>query len=325
MNLERKIFKTNVGGEELSIEVSKIAGQANAAVFGTYGGTTVLVTVVMEREDRDVDYLPLTVDYEEKFYAAGKILGSRFARREGKAPESSILSGRLIDRAIRPLFDKRIRRNIQVVATVLSYDEENDPDFVSLVSASTALGISNVPWNGPIAGLRVFRTKDNPQTVINPKNSFIKTNAASIEFDSFVAGPKGRINMIELGGYEAKKEKAVFGVEKAAIYRLGDELVEHLKTEGFEEDDLVAARAVYEEELDKLVHREILKNNRRPDGRKLDEFRELHSEVGILPRTHGSALFIRGTTQALAVTTLASPGSEQLIETIEFSGKKRFM
>ena len=381
MNLERKIFKTNVGGEELSIEVSKIAGQANAAVFGTYGGTTVLVTVVMEREDRDVDYLPLTVDYEEKFYAAGKILGSRFARREGKAPESSILSGRLIDRAIRPLFDKRIRRNIQVVATVLSYDEENDPDFVSLVSASTALGISNVPWNGPIAGLRVFRTKDNPQTVINPKNSFIKTNAASIEFDSFVAGPKGRINMIELGGYEAKKEnvisayreavaefekiiifqegiiesigktkevmefkgpgekligavnayvsgrveKAVFGVEKAAIYRLGDELVEHLKTEGFEEDDLVAARAVYEEELDKLVHREILKNNRRPDGRKLDEVRELHSEVGILPRTHGSALFIRGTTQALAVTTLAAPGSEQTIETIEFSGKKRFM
>src|SRR3989344_7305469 len=149
MNLDRKIFTTNVGGEELKIEVSKIASQTNAAAIGTYGGTAVLVTAVMDRKDREVDYMPLSVDYEEKFYAGGKILGSRYVRREGRAPESSILSGRLIDRIIRPLFDSRIRRGIQVVSTVLSYDDENDPDFVSVVTASVVLAISNIPWNGP--------------------------------------------------------------------------------------------------------------------------------------------------------------------------------
>ncbi|OGY60385.1 MAG: polyribonucleotide nucleotidyltransferase [Candidatus Colwellbacteria bacterium RIFCSPLOWO2_01_FULL_48_10] len=381
MNLDRKIFTTNVGGEELKIEVSKIASQTNAAAIGTYGGTAVLVTAVMDRKDREVDYMPLSVDYEEKFYAGGKILGSRYVRREGRAPESSILSGRLIDRIIRPLFDSRIRRGIQVVSTVLSYDDENDPDFVSVVTASVVLAISNIPWNGPVAGLRIAKLKGDAKIYMNPKNSFIKENHDKLEFDTFVAGPKGRISMVELSGYEAEKknivsayreaiaefdkivtfqegiigsigkpkdvfefrkpaeklvsavkeflggriEGAVFSADKSAYRQLGDELAAHLKANEFIAQDVKDAQAIYGEELDKLLHREVLTKERRPDGRKLGEVRELHAEVALLPRTHGSALFIRGQTQALAVTTLASPGSEQVVETIEFSGKKKFM
>jgi len=167
MDLERKRFTKKIAEEELTIEVSKIAEQADGAVLATYGETTVLATVVMEDKDRDADYMPLSVDYEEKFYAAGKILGSRFIRREGRPAVSSVLTGRLIDRTIRPLFDKRIRRPIQVVATILSYDGENDPDFVSLMAVSTALAISDIPWGGPVAGVRVGVVDGS--IVINPK------------------------------------------------------------------------------------------------------------------------------------------------------------
>ncbi len=209
MQLERKIFKTNVGGEELKIEVSDIGGQANAAVMGTYGGTTVFVTAVMDKRDKDTHYFPLSVDFEEKFYAAGKILGSRYVRREGKPSDEAILSARLIDRTIRPLFDHRIRRGIQVVSTILSYDEENDPDFVALITASIALGISDIPWAGPIAGVRMAKLNDSEEIFINPKNSFIKENEDKIEFETMVAGPGGRINMIELAGLEAKNENII--------------------------------------------------------------------------------------------------------------------
>ena len=136
--LERKKFTKNIGGHDLIIETSDLAKQANAAVTATYGDTTVMATVVMEDSDSDRDYLPLSVDFEEKFYSVGRILGSRFMRREGRPSEEAVLSGRVIDRTIRPLFDHRIRRPIQVVATVLSYDGENDPDFVALMAASTA-------------------------------------------------------------------------------------------------------------------------------------------------------------------------------------------
>ena len=157
MDLNRRRFSIDVAGREFTAETSKLGEQTNAAVLGTYGGTTVLATVVIGKEDRDIDYLPLTVDYEEKFYAIGKILGSRFMRREGRPSDEATLSGRLVDRAIRPLFAHRIRRDIQVVVTVLSYDEKNDPDFVALVTTSVALGISDIPWNGPVAGVRIGR------------------------------------------------------------------------------------------------------------------------------------------------------------------------
>ena len=153
--LEKKQFSVEIAGKTLTIEVSSLAEQANAAVIAKYGETVVLATAVMGRKDVEIDYMPLKVDYEEKFYAAGKIIGSRYVRREGRSSEEAILAGRLVDRTIRPLFDNRVRREIQVVVTVLQIDEQNDPEFVGLLGASTALLISDIPWNGPVAGVRV--------------------------------------------------------------------------------------------------------------------------------------------------------------------------
>ena len=368
-------------GQKLTLEISKLAGQANAAVLGTFGDTSVLATVVMGKEDRNIDFFPLTVDYEEKFYAAGKIIGSRFVRREGRPSEAAILSGRLVDRTIRPLFDHRLRRDVQIVLTVLSYDEENDPDFISLISASVALAISDIPWNGPVAGVRLAGTKDG-KTIINPVNSLF-SDPFSIVFDAFVAGAKDRINMIELGGNEAGESeviesfniaqqeiKKLLNFQKEIIAKIGKPKIDvklgeidaqlKEKVENFLKDKLEAAvyvkekveqrdklgelkselkkylaeqgientgqtDAIFEDELDKLVHKNVLDKDLRPDGRKMDEVRELSAEVSLFKRLHGSALFTRGNTQALAVTTLAAPGAEQLIETIEISGKKRFM
>ncbi|HEY4496604.1 MAG TPA: polyribonucleotide nucleotidyltransferase [Candidatus Paceibacterota bacterium] len=381
MDINRKKFTLEFAGRDLVIESSSIGGQANSALIGTYGGTTVLVTTVMGKQDRAIDYMPLTVDYEEKFYAAGKIIGSRFIRREGRPSEDAILGGRLIDRTIRPLFDKRLRRDIQIVITILSYDEENDPEFIGLLTASTALGISDIPWNGPVAGIRIAKLVGSKDFVVNPLNSFIKDNMANIEFDSFVAGKKKRVNMIELSGLSAQKgdvisayklalqefeklidfqdkiikeigkeksdikfiakneklegeikkflserlEEVVYSREKSRISDLKNDLIDHLEKADFAELDIKLAYSIFEEEFDNFIHQEVLGKGKRPDGRKLDEVRDLYSEVGLFSRIHGSSLFIRGNTQALALTTLAAPGSEQLIETMELSGKKRFM
>jgi polyribonucleotide nucleotidyltransferase len=362
MNLNRKIYKTELSGEELSLEVSKLAHQANAAVIGRQGGTAVLATVVMGKVDRDLDYFPLTVDYEERFYAAGKIIGSRFIRREGRPSEEAILSARLIDRTIRPLFDHRLRRDVQVVVTVLAYDEKNDPDPVALMAVSTALSISDVPWNGPVAGVRM--EERNPE--------------GELRYLAFFSGPETKVNMIEFEGKEISEKEAVGLFQKALteIKRLTDfqkkiareigkskaqvtliepepelkkkiqnemkpalaqaiknktlnelksAIIEKLKTEGEPAEKLKLADRVFDEEINNYVHREIIESHNRPDGRKLDEVRELYSEVGLFGRTHGSGLFIRGDTQILAVTTLGTPAAEQLVETMEITGKKRFM
>ena len=213
--LERKKFTKNIAGEEFTLEVSKLAEQANAAVMGTYGGTTVLATVVMEDKDVELDYMPLRVDYEEKFYAIGKIPGG-FFKREGRPSNNAILSGRLIDHAIRPLFDKRIRRPIQVTATVLSYDSEHDLDFVALNTVSAALGISDIPWNGPIAGVNADRIDGS--IVINPTNSLKEKN---IEFSSFFSGTvyggggDSYINMIEFEGDSADEAQIIEAAQQA--------------------------------------------------------------------------------------------------------------
>ncbi len=363
-------------GKPLKLSISKMAEQANAAVIGQYGDTTVLVTAVMGKTDRSLDYFPLTVDYEEKFYAAGKIIGSRFVRREGRPSENAVLSGRMIDRTIRPLFDHRIRRDVQIVITVLSYDEQNDPDFISLLTASTALMISDIPWNGPVAGVRLV--KKNGEVIVNPGNG----EAEDISFEAFIGTTEKRINMIELMGYEVKENEVADAFEKAheeikkllqfqkdiaakigkpkadvamaemdpeikskirnflkdkledAVYQtdktsrnvnldqVRNELNEYLVQENIV---VPGVDNLFETEIDDLVHKNISEKNLRPDGRKLDEVRDLHAEVGLFERLHGSALFIRGGTQALAVTTLAAPGSEQMIETMEISTKRRFM
>ncbi len=383
MDLQKKQFKTEFAGKPLTIEVSKLADQADAAVLGTYGGTTVLATVVMSGKDIEKDYFPLMVNYEEKFYAAGRILGSRFTRREGKSSDDAILSGRLIDRTIRPLFNQAMRREVQVVVTVLSLDNENEPDFIALLSASTAVAISPIPWGGPVAGVRMVKLKNESGLKFNPTVTDLLKQ--QVEFDAFVSGTKERINMIELEGDEATESDVVSGFEsghaeikkliawqesiikevgkpkaevflaapdealkkkisgflkgklEVAVYNpskiemqnnlaaLQNELKEFLVKEGSDEKALAATDALFDEEINDLIHEKILKEEKRPDGRKLNEVRELHAETGVLPRMHGSALFVRGNTQSLSVVTLGAPGDNQLVETIEFSGKRRFM
>ena len=216
--LQRKEFSAEIAGKKLTIEVSALAEQANAAVLAKYGETVVLATAVMGRKDVELDYMPLKVDYEEKFYAAGKIIGSRYVRREGRSSEEAILAGRLVDRTIRPLFDGRMRRDIQVVVTVLQIDEENDPEFVGLLGVSTALYISDIPWNGPVAGVRVAQfpadeANSAPYHRINPDNSYV--TAHEPVFDAFVSGSRDRINMIELGGLDAQEKDVVAGFKLA--------------------------------------------------------------------------------------------------------------
>jgi len=378
MDLNKQKFETTVAGEKISFEISRIGEQATSAVLGKHGETVVLTTMVMGKEDKNVDYLPLVVEYAEKFYAAGKILGSRFVRREGKPSEEATLSARLVDRAIRPLFNEKLRRDIQIIVTVLSYDEENDPDFISLISASLALAISEIPWDGPIGGIRLSLSKEG-KIIFNPKNS----DLADAKFKAIVAGPKNKINMIEVEADEVSEEDAfkVFsaaipeinnlidfqnevvkqiGKEKAKIefqeppvdlkqdvkdflkdklesviyvknkpdrnlglLDLKKELEDYLTQKGY--TDLSLINNLIDEEVAALVRKNILESEKRPDFRKLDEIRPLYAEVSLFRRLHGSALFIRGNTQALAVTTLAAPGAEQLIETMETSAKRRFM
>ncbi|MEK9186302.1 MAG: polyribonucleotide nucleotidyltransferase, partial [Patescibacteria group bacterium] len=209
MDLKRKQFKTEFSGQPLILEVSSLAEQATSAVIGHYGDTSVLVTVVMSGEDKKgADYFPLVVDYEERFYAAGKILGSRFVRREGRPSEEAILSGRVIDRTLRPLFDQRLRREVQVVVTVLQIDKETDLDFITLLTASTALATSEIPWNGPVAGVTLYY--DGSQLKINPKASELAGNwQKEGAFTSFVSGTKDRINMIELEGIDTDEKTVV--------------------------------------------------------------------------------------------------------------------
>ncbi len=380
--VNKKEYSLPIFGRELKFIVSDLAGQANGSVIGQFGDTCVLVTTVMGKVDKNIDYFPLTVDYEERFYAAGKIIGSRFIRREGRPSDLAVLSGRLIDRTIRPLFDSRLRRDVQVVITILSYDEENDPDFLALLTASTALTISDIPWNGPVAGLRVLKNEN--EFVLNPLNSQVEQGTKTDgTFDAFFSGTSTRVNMIELGGKDANKKdvkksfslafedikkliefqntiKAEIGKEKKMLAlhiidknlektvkdfmypklenvlfgpdrnernqkltEAKDELYQYLSDSNIE--DVKDVEAILEKLINEVVHKNILEKNKRVDGRELEEIRTLYGEVGLLKRLHGSALFSRGETQALAVTTLAAPGSEQIVETMEFSGKRRFM
>ncbi|MEK7087432.1 MAG: polyribonucleotide nucleotidyltransferase, partial [Patescibacteria group bacterium] len=198
-------------GQTLKVEIGKLAGQANGAVTVRLGDTVVLATVVISKSQKiGIDYMPLTVDYEEKFYARGKILGSRFMRREGRPSEEAILNARLIDRAIRPLFNQNIRNEIQIVATVLSVDEKNDPDVVAMIASSIALLISDIPWNGPIAALRIGCS--DSKWVLNP--SFLEREACIADLVVSVSSDL-KINMIEAGGSEINEEELVKGFEFA--------------------------------------------------------------------------------------------------------------
>ncbi len=382
--LQKKEFSTEIAGKKLTIEISAMGEQANAAVLAKYGETVVLATAVMGRKDIDLDYLPLKVEYEERYYAAGKIGGSRFVRREGRASEEAVLAGRLIDRTIRPLFDRRMRRDVQVVVTVLQIDGENAPEFVGLLGASTALFISDIPWGGPVAGVQLAQFADGFK--INPDQSSLAKNEHV--FESFVSGSRDRINMIQLPGLDAQEKVVVQGFtmaqeeinkmiafqesiqkeigkakatvalaepdaelkaaiqqylsdklegavyhpnkmeQQSAIGALKTELFLHIKT-AFEDQgkpvNWKGADNMFEEEINDLVHKNVLESGKRPDGRRLDEVRALDAQVGLFSRVHGSAFFQRGNTQALAITTLGVPGSEQIIESMQSDEKRRFM
>ena len=384
--MEVKTYKEEFAGKPLFIEFGRLGGQANGTCRVQYGETTVLINATMSANTKNVDYMPLMVDYEEKYYAAGKIKGSKWIKRETRPSDEAVLSGRLIDRTIRPRFDNNIRNEMQVMATVLSFDGVNDPDIPALFGASLALMTSDIPFDGPVAGVRVGRI--DGKLIFNPT---YKERIES-EFDVVVAGTASRINMIEAGanivsekemaeaiaaGFkefqalikfqnqivkdlapkkkelilanrdkdlaavvrdfsESKLEKALYapGKNKAEFYEgIGQtkiELMEYLKEkykESHEMDkNLNEASVIFEEEIDRIVHRNILDSDKRPDGRKLDQLRELNSEVGVIPHTHGSGLFNRGNTQALSMLTLAAPGFEQWVETMEIDlTKKRFM
>jgi len=379
--MQSKKFKIEIGGRELLVEIGKLAEQANGAVTVRYSDTVVLVTSVIGDKPREgVNYLPLMVDYEEKLYAAGKIKGSRFIKREGRSTDEAILTGRLIDRVIRPLFNPKIRNDIQIVVTVLSFDGENDPVIPGLLGTSVALSISNIPWNGPIAGISVG--KINEEWIVNLANGDRENSLLNFT----ITGTKERINMIEGEAKEVSEKTVVEALEFAGehirkLIAFQEDIVKEFKPEKLEvefpqpdskfvkevekfiddklekalfqpgkaermeevnklkedlgyfieekyesdKEKIYEAYDVLEEKINEMVHKNVLEKENRFDGRKLDEIREISCEVGLLPRTHGSGLFTRGSTQALSIVTLGPPGAEQLLDEMELDGKKSFM
>lgn len=370
-------FETEIGGRKLTLETGRLAMQADAAVVVSYGETVVLATAVMSKNERaGINYFPLTVDFDEKLYAAGRIKGSRWVKREGRPTDEAILTSRLIDRTLRPLFNHRLRNEVQVVLTVLSFDGQNDPDIPSILASSCAIMISGIPWEGPVGAVRIGKDKDG-KLVVNPSYEIRESS----NLDIVVSGPEKFINMIECGSNEILEDEMVRAVElaqkeiektidfqkkiiseiskkqkkvsipqanealrKEIIGYLGPKLekavfedypfsLDALKKElsdwvGENKKDakiIAEAEELFEEEVDKIIHKNVIKNKKRVDGRKMDEIRELKVEVGILPRTHGSAIFQRGITQALCIVTLGAPGLEQSIETMEFVGTKRYL
>lgn len=373
-----KRFSTELSGRVLTIEAGKLAKQAGGAVTVSYGETVVLVTAVGSVQVREgIDFLPLTVDYREMLYAAGRIPGSFFRREIGRPSEKETLTSRLIDRPLRPLFPKGYRYETQVIATVLSVDQENEPDILALIGASAALEMSDIPFAGPIAGVRVGRI--NGQLVLNPTS----VQLADSDINIVVAGSKNAIVMVEGGGQVVPEEvmlEAIFFAHEGLqpILQLQAEIREAvgkpkrvvpdvvedeaLKTRIMEiaGDDLRRAitigakmergerlRAIEqmvvsallpdyegrEGEIKKLfyvleketVRAMIVKEKRRIDGRGFKDIRPISCEVGVLPRTHGSALFTRGETQVIAVTTLGTSEDEQRIESLSGTTFRRFM
>ena len=361
-------------GKPLKLTIGQMAKLADGAVTIEYGDTVVLVTAVMGKEPRDgIDFFPLMVDYEERLYAAGKISGSRFIKREGRPSDNAILNARLIDRPIRPLFPKGFRNDVQVIVTVLSVGE-NDPDMPAMLGASIALMLTPAPFEGPIAGIRVGR-KDG-QFIVNPTIQEQETS----DLDIVIAATRERVMMLEAGVNQLPEsivtDAIAFGhKELQPLFDLQDKIVAAAKNivkhdiilpatdihaelsghvgekliEAVQELDKEKRAALIKEQeaevlskfegdfkkteiknafsyiLEKEVRQLILTKQIRPDGRGVDEIRPLDSQVKILPRTHGSALFSRGQTQVLSIVTLAGPGMEQMIDTMEQEGEKRFM
>ncbi len=366
-----------IGGLEFTIEMGRLAKQADGAAFISYGDTAVLATACAQRSPREgIDFFPLTVDYRENTYAAGKIPGG-FFKREGRPTEKEVLTSRLIDRPLRPLFADGFRNETQVIALVLSADKENDPDLMSITGASAALYCSPIPFHNPVAAVRVGLVGD--EFVINPSISKLKESRLNL----VIAGTADAIVMVEAGANEVPEEQIVDALEfghqairklialqqelhdkiqpvkmevvppafdeeeyrriettwSAAIsdalhikgklenYRKLDEIADEIVS-GIPEEETEKRREasrIFKHVMEKIFRREILSDRRRPDGRRFDEIRSIDVEVSLLPRTHGSALFTRGETQALVTATLGTADDEQKMDMLEGESFKRFM
>lgn len=385
--------RIQLGDKELILEHGRFAAQAGGAVIARMGDTMVLATAVASKNKTTLDYFPLSVEFLERLYAGGRISSSRFIKREGRPSEASILTARLIDRSIRPLFPKGFKNEVQVVVTVLSVDLENEADILGVIAASAALAISDVPWEGPLSAVRVGWNEN--AYLLNPVSEVMKVS----QMDLVVSGTADAVVMVEAGMKEideeivlggmsealkwnkvitegikelaAKVGKAKFEYEvshvadevKAVITEEAKPLIQHLidlaaqkkmnkedalgelisqvnealnaKREALNEEDLEKSplkditkgtvAEVVEEMFKKTIRNNTLETGKRADGRAYNEVRDLEIEVGILPRTHGSAMFQRGMTQTLTVVTLGSPSLEQLIEGPTGEETKRYM
>ena len=378
--LGSKEIKINMNGKIINIETGKIAKQAAGSIVVSCEGTIVLVTANSSKRPREgIDFFPLMVDYEEKFYAAGKIPGG-FFKREGRPSKNAILTSRLIDRPLRPLFHKEYRNDVQVIATVLSYDQKNLPDMLAIIGASAALWVSDIPFQGPIGAVRIGLIEN--EFIVNPGSEELENS----ELDLIIAGTKDSIIMMEgeakevpeeiilkaisnaqeaiktiiegqekladiLGKSNIKKEKqysetaelednyrkeirnlyekeikkSICISEKKerenALKNIFNQITEKLSIEG---DNLSLLENAYDEICQEAVRNLIIQEKIRVDGRKLDEIRTISCETGVLPRVHGSALFTRGETQALVITTLGTVKDRQFIDTLEEESSERF-
>ena len=373
--------ETEFCGQTLSLEINRVGFRSTASVIARYGETVVLGTaMVSDTIIPGLDYFPLSIDYEERFYAAGKISGSRFIKREGKPSDDAVLIGRLIDRPIRPLWPKGYRHEAQGIATVLSMDPNFRPDMIAMIALSSAFMLTGAPFDGPVAGLRIGLVDGKPQ-------AFLTMEALSAGgLDLVVAGTKDAIMMVEAGADEVSEQTIVDALEYASkamkpAIELQEELVKKVGVEKREYelvlpeasiqetvdtwakgkfgkslrapypvrnqkvsevrdefhaamaeklgDEYAAVRGEYDEAFTMALHKDVRKGiveeQVRPDGRKLDEIRPLSSEVGFLPRAHGSSLFTRGMTQAMNIVTLAPLTFAQLIDTMERDEEKRYM
>ncbi|MFH1823919.1 MAG: polyribonucleotide nucleotidyltransferase [Candidatus Firestonebacteria bacterium] len=374
MNIEEKV---NIGGREIIISTGKVAKLAEGSCLVRYGDTVVLSSVSSsEAKAEKINALPLTVEYKERTYSAGKIPGG-FFKREGRPKEREILSARMIDRSIRPLFSPDLMNEIQVINFVLSYDLQNEADVLGLIGTSAALSITNIPFNGPIGSVRVGKIKD--RYIINPTFSELEESV----LDIVVVYSKLGVVMLEAGTKEVKEEEILAAINLAKepsyeLIRIQEELskkvqkpekkytffnldenlknilketasqrLSEVETIQDKKQRLVQIQEIKEEILQKVlpdfkdkemeikiqldlmeaqnVRENIVERGIRPDGRKLDEIREIKCEIGVLPRTHGSALFSRGQTQALVITTLGTEDDAQILDDLEGESKKRYM
>lgn len=375
---EKHVYSFELAGRPLTFEMGELAKQANASVLVRYGDTVVLTAAVASKEPKDIDFFPLTIGYEERLYAVGKVPGG-FIKREGRPSEHAILAGRLIDRPIRPLFPDGFRNDVQVINYVMSVDHDNSPEIAAMIGSSLALSISDIPFEGPIAGVVVGRI--NGEFVLNPTVEQLEQS----DIDLTVAGTNDAVNMVEAGAKEVPEEvmleaimfghdaiKEIIRFQEQIVAEIGKEKMElnlyeidpmintrvremaeadmlkaiqvvekHARQEAI---DAVNARVidVFEQEevtekelkqvkevLNKIVKEEVRRlitdEKVRPDGRQIDEIRPLSSRVDLLPRTHGSALFTRGQTQALSICTLGALNEHQMLDGLEVEETKRFM